>query len=514
MISDIEKLKAQCEARVIEEERTHNSGNPGPTSEEISSKFIRQCLSWNELGDGILFEALNRDLLLFNKSADRWMAWAGHHWKFDIMGVAKARVELVCEAYAYELFKVAAEIAEAEKAEQPVKPALRGLAAGLRRRIKQLRSTSRLAHCLEFAHHLEDPLAIAGDEIDQNPYLLACPNGVMDLRTGHFRPGRQDEFLLKATRAKFFGFDAPRAKWEAALEQIFCGKSDVIAFFKRLVGMALVGEVVEQVLIILWGSGCNGKTLVMEIIAFVLGDLAGSIQSEMLLSQGRVRNSAGPSPDLMSLRGLRIAVASETDEDSRVSASRIKLLSGGDRITGRSPHDKFMISFTPSHTLFLLTNSRPGAPGSDFAFWRRVHLIEFAAQFCEKPESPGEYLIDKGLGRALRDEAPGILAWMIDGCLEWQKFGLNPPAAVIEATSRYRSEEDLLGQFLDEYCELGVDFQERAADLYDQFKEWFRANCGSREPSQKVFGGWMVKRFERGKGKPRKYFGVRLAPKG
>ncbi len=509
-ITDLDEIRRKVNPRKEEEENRLGGGAP-PSPPELTNAEIERFLNANELGDGELYHRRNRDEVLHNKSEARWYVWQGHHYQLDIMDRSKALVENVCCAYGQLLNSVCTAInAAAEAGEKPTHAQIK-LRAKLTERIKRLRSTTGVAHCLEFAASKEDPMAISGEEMDCKPFKLPCPNAVVNLKTGRGAPGRRDDYLVRACRSEWLGLDAPRPKWEAALEQIFLGKQDVIRFFKRVLGLALIGEVIEHAIIILWGAGANGKSLIMETISHVLGDLAGTIPTEMLLNQGRVRNSAGPSPDMASLRGRRVIIGHETDEGTRWADGRVKQLTGGDRITYRSPHDKYMQSFVPSHTLFLLTNNRPGAPGNDLALWRRVHLIEFGAQFVAHPKEKNEFPINKDLAKELREEGPGILAWMVEGCLEWQREGLNPPAAVIEATSKYQDEEDLLGQFIDDCCELGEKFEGGATALFNRFCSWFEENVGKKHPSQKTFGAWMVRRFTRSDKKPRVYYGLRLS---
>lgn len=507
-ITDINEIRAMTERRRDEiEKRRKDSGDEPP---KHSSRFVRDCYQANERGDGILYQHMNRGKVIFNAASGQWMSWAGHHWEPDWRGTASDLVEMVCGAYLEERKIVQNDIKAAEKSGETPKSFLKSLSTGLLTRVKQLRSSGRCGHCLDFARQTDPPMVVRGDELDRQPWLLACPNGVVDLKTGQFRAGQPDDYLSKACSASWEGFSAPRPLWEGVLSQVFLGKQKLVDFFQRAVGMALVGETIEHAVFVLWGAGCNGKSLVMETIAGVLGDLAGPIPVEMLLSQGKVRNSSGPTPDLMALKGLRVAYASEADEGVRFSESRVKWLTGGDRITGRSPHDKFSIAFQPSHTLFLLTNSRPGAPGHDFAFWRRVHLIEFGAQFVENPRQENQCMIDKLLPRKLKAEASGVLAWLVEGCLLWQREGLNPPAEVVEATAQYRTDEDVLGQFIEDRTIIDPQGEVGATDLYNSFVDWFHEAVGKKEPTQKTFGGWMVRRFERSRGKPRKYYGLRL----
>ena len=261
-----------------------------------------------------------------------------------------------------------------------------------------------------------------------------------------------------------------------------------------------------------------------EIIQTVLGgqnataSLAGPVQSEMLLDQGKNRSAAGPSPDIMSLRGLRIAFASETDEGQRFSPARVKWFSGGETLTGRYPHDKRNVSFEPSHLLCLLTNHKPHAPASDFAFWERLLLVDFPLSFVDrKPQNENERPMDKGLKDCLLQELPGIAAWLVRGCLEWQRAGLDPPAKVREATAEYRKDEDMLADFIEECCILQQpgesDIRTPASELYDAFCEWFKVNISSKKTvSQKAFGKMMLEKFQRErKGGIYYYYGISVS---
>ena len=136
----------------------------------------------------------------------------------------------------------------------------------------------------------------------------------------------------------------------------------------------------------------------------------------------------------MALRGRRIAWASETNEGRRLDSGRVKLLTGGGFLVGRAPFGKREIAFPQSHTLFLLTNSKPHAPSEDYALWKRLKLLPFAVSFVDDPREPNERKADKGLVDKLKGEAPGVLAWLVRGCLEWQRRELDPPEIVQAAT--------------------------------------------------------------------------------
>jgi putative DNA primase/helicase len=214
----------------------------------------------------------------------------------------------------------------------------------------------------------------------------------------------------------------------------------------------------------------------------------------------------------LALRGLRIAFASETDEGRRFSSSRVKWLSGSDSLVGRSPHAKHETIFNPTHKLFLLTNNKPGASANDFALWERLFLINFKLAFVNrKPHAENEreadlYLLDK-----LKAEAPGILAWLVRGFIKWEENGLNPPPVILDATSEYRREEDILQDYIEENCFRDPQAKVGASELYDSFSKWFETNVSKKGISQRKFGRIMTSAgFEKIKSGTFSYLGLGL----
>jgi putative DNA primase/helicase len=498
-------------------------GKYGQQPPEIPSQLVIDRMYANELGDGLMFADLCQDRFVHNITSGEWLAWQGQHWAVDEAGDAKSAVERVAQRYLEEAVTLVTQIDAAIKAkDQDAIGRLKHLQGLFYKRVAKLRSARGRLNCLEFAHtNSEKALAVTGDKIDQQPWLFPCANGVWDLRTGETHPGRQDEWCLKASPHKADGLFAPAPHWEAFIASIFedpgideeTGRPNgelVIEYVQRLLGYAMTGLSVEHVLPIFWGQGRNGKGTLVETINYVAGPLSGPIQAEMLLSQSRDKNAAAPSPEIMDLRGRRFAWASETDEGRHFSPSKIKWFSGGDTLTGRAPHDRYITTFRPTHTLFLLTNNKPHAPADDFAFWERVHLIPFKWSFVDRPPAaPNERRADKNLPDRLKDEAPGILAWLVRGCLAWQEQGLNPPACVKAATQDYRREEDVLADWMDECCFVDPSVASNASTLYDNFKQWWEDNMGRKVPAQKTFGRMMAKRFHREKKGTFTYFGIR-----
>jgi len=303
--------------------------------------------------------------------------------------------------------------------------------------------------------------------------------------------------------------------WEKALLEIFEDDQSMVDYMQRLFGMAIVGGVFEHVFPVLTGpQGRNGKGTILETIASVLGPLAGPIRSEMLIDTYQVQSSGGPTPDIMALRGLRIAWASETREGAKISAYKVKWLTGGDTISGRNPHDKYETTFRPTHTLFLLSNFKPHASAEDKAFWERMQNIPFNIQFLKnrEPTEDNQRKADIFLKDKLAGEASGILGWLVEGCLKWQMEGLNPPSKVVQETQDYMEDEDNISAFVDHCLTIGDGLSVGATDLYEAFKKWWQDFVGGKyPPKQKSFGKKMGNRFSREKtGGVYRYFGITL----
>ena len=509
MKNNVVSIADQVAARAKEtEQKTGGAGG-----DDIDSDFIMACLNRNELGDGELFKKLYRKDFVFNKSMDCWMSWAGHHWKLDKMDNTAASVDGVASVYQNEARKLSGKITKQEAKGNPVGD-LKSIREKLNGRVSALRSSRRRSNCLLFAHTSKDPIAIDGVEVDQIAHLLPCENGVVNLRTGELEPGRQTDYLLKASPVAFpsDGIQADASTWETILMEIFSENETLVDFFQKICGYSLMGEVSESILVVMTGRGRNGKSMIVETVSKILGQLAGAIRSEMLLDQGRMASSSGPSPDIMALRGLRMAFASETDDGCKISPARVKWLTGNDTITGRNPHDKYEVHFTPSHTLFLLTNHKPHAPADDFAFWERIVLFPFELSFVDRdPKNENERRSDPGLAKKLEECLPQIFAWMVKGCLMWQKDGrLIRPAAIREAVSEYLKDEDSVGDYIDQCCVVGSDYKVTAAAVYESFEKWWQENVSKRVPLKKRFGQWFGKRFERRKMGTIWYYGVGL----
>lgn len=515
----IEAMNAAVNKRVIFERKTiapeiEPEINQEPTADIISSADILKALEANEDGDAGLYIRLHKNHFIYDHAAGTWHVKNGHHWTLDTKEEALAGVADVTDVYLTEMKKQAWIRASAEKSGQTKNAdAAKNLETILARRVRDLQTIRRKQAVLHIARAGAESLGISGDEWDNtDPLSLPVENIIIDLRTGNTRDAAPCEYFKNFAPTIYKGIDEPRPTWEAFLNGVFKNNAELIEFIRRLSGYAITGKTTESVFGFFFGGGANGKTVFIQTLADVLGgDLAGPIEAEMLLESRFTRLSGGPSSDLLHLRGRRLTWLSETNENRSINSGKVKLFTGGDLITGRAPYGARQITFKPTHKIFLLTNHKPKADAQDSALWRRVLLIPFETVFSLNPDpAKNEKLADLEMAEKLRAEKSGILGWLVQGCLEWQRQGLNPPDIVKAATKQYREGEDTLKTFINERCIEGPTFSVRAGLLYINYKQWAEQN-GERPVTSHKFGRYFGDLFDSIKDRTGKsYLGIGL----
>ena len=329
-----------------------------------------------------------------------WLRWAPKacRWIFCTQG---EQIE-VAKACARQLLLDAAKESDDDKRKRHVNHALKTL------------DIARLTAMVKLSE--SDPrVVVTANKLDASPWLLGVKNGIVDLRTGVLRDASPSDFITKQAGTIFDNL-APCPLFEQTLRTIFRNDSGLIDYVQRLCGYALYGGVLEHVFFFCHGVGANGKSTVLNVIQAVMGDYAITLPTESLMMAKR--DAAAASPDLMMLRGVRLALASETEDGQRLAEARIKQLTGGDLVTARALYGGF-VTFPQTAKLVIVGNHKPQIAGTDEGIWRRVQLVPFeftipAAQ--RDPTLPGK----------LMSELPGILAWMVRGCLKWRQSGLKP----------------------------------------------------------------------------------------
>lgn len=302
------------------------------------------------------------------------------------------------------------------------------------------------------------------DMWDADPWLLNTPGGIVDLRSGRILQHNPTRYMTKLTAiGPSDSDDCPI--WRAFLHQITGGDKELEAFLQRVAGYSLTGSTREHAIFFLYGTGGNGKSVLLNTLTAILADYAEVAPMETFTASQSERHPT----DIAGLRGARLVTSQETENGRRWAESKIKTMTGGDPIKARFMRQDFF-EYTPSFKLMIAGNHKPGLTGVTEAIRRRFHLIPFTVTITQP---------DRDLPEKLRAEWPAILAWMIEGCLQWQAEGLNPPPAVAEATEVYLSEEDSLGQWIEECCITGRGRWCSGATLWDS---WVRWNAANKDP--------------------------------
>ena len=470
----------------------------------LTHDFVRQCAQALEKGAGKMLATLLHGRFVYVPEQEQWMEWKGHHWEKCFPSKVEAAVELVAERYQETALHERSMAKQAIEMDDKEGQRFHNEAARkLTRAIDSLHKSSGLTSTLRFALAADEPLMVMADQLDVDPYLMGCSNGVIEMLTGTHRAGRPDDYITRVCPFPWTGLDTPCPLWEQTVFTILGENQEVYHFFHKIVGYALTGVLLEKLIIILLGEeGDSGKTTLFEILFDVLKGYAAPMPVELLLDQGIPQNPNSPTPAIMALRGQRLNWASEPGENRRFSVDRVKYMSGGDTLVGRYPWDKGPTSFTPTHTLFMLTNHKLKAPAHDQPFWSRVRLFNCPYSFKAhpNPDNPNERPRNEHLkSDILEHEGPGILAWVVRGLHAYMKEGLTPPTEIVTATLQYQREEDLACQFMDECLIASPGDKIQAADLYTVFKKWFTENVGRTPPSHTTFGKIMLKHVKKEK---------------
>jgi putative DNA primase/helicase len=345
--------------------------------------------------------------------------------------------------------------------------------------------------------------AVTSVDWDQDRFLLGTPQGTVDLRTGQLRPADPNDRITKITAtAPSPNADCPQ--WLEFLNQATGGDAELVRFLQLWCGYTLTGDTREHALIFVYGPGGNGKSVFLNIVSAILGDYAKVAAMETFTDSASDKHPT----DLAMLRGSRLVTASETEDGRAWAETKIKQMTGGDRITARFMRQDFF-TYSPQFKLTIVGNHKPALRNVDEAIRRRFNIVPF----LHKPAKP-----DPTLEAELRDEMPGILRWMLAGCLEWQKNGLKRPKVVIEATREYFEAQDVFAQWLDDECDAEPGNEWRSEKTGDLYRSWsdYAVAAGEKPAGTKSFSEEMQRRgFEKHKGAKgaRMFRGIRLRPK-
>ena len=337
-------------------------------------------------------------------------------------------------------------------------------------------SVARLGAMLKAARLVEG-MTVDATDFDRNPLLLNVQNGTLDLETGRLRPNDPADLLSRLAPVVF----DPKAKcpiFEAFVKKVFDGDEGMVECVQRALGISLTGLTTQR-FFILQGLGANGKSTLLQAIVPLLGSYAHTIDPELLLVNDGDRRF-----ETAHLVGKRLVVTSENEADARLHEGRIKRWTGGEQLTGEF---KFQNSFTfsPQFKLFFNTNDLPAIRGTNHGIWRRPVPIPFRREFWTEDsevKGPPELKADEHLPAKLKGESSGILNWLLEGSLRWQRHGVYLPQEVLDARDSYRRNQDALGPFLDACCALEAGRRVLSSDLYGAYTWWCQQNnLGEKE---------------------------------
>jgi putative DNA primase/helicase len=433
-----------------------------------------------DLGNAKRVIARHGQDLRYSHPLKSWFVWDDRRWREDDTAEVVRRIK---ETQAHLCAQCLAEMQDLirQGGEGPSKR-LAELNALLKHSLKW-EATRIIGYC-EQSMQSEPGVPILPQQLDADLFLFNVVNGTLDLRSGQLRPHRREDLISKLARVHYVpGAECPL--WRKFLDRILGQDKDLIEYVQRVVGHTLTGDVSEQSLWFLFGSGANGKSTFLSLLLALFGDYGLQAVSELLMQRA---NETHPT-ERADLLGKRLAATIETDEGKRLAESLLKQLTGGDAVRARRMRQDFF-QFDPTHKLFLAANHRPKVRGTDLAIWRRIKLIPFTVTITEEEK-------DRHLLRKLKGELSGVLNWALEGCLAWQRSGLSEPEVVRQATDQYRAESDALGAFIAECCTVHPEVRVQSSTLFEAYRNW----SGDREMNANDFASHMeAKGYKRRRG--------------
>lgn len=397
----------------------HQGEHPAPFADRVVAPFGPESWAQSDLGAAEALIHRFGDRLRFDHKQDRWLVWNAHHWRAD----ATKEVRRIAHEHVRAWHQEALQIQE-----QRLKESVATFTVRMERRAS-------IENMLYEAHAML-PIADDGRTWDKHSWLLGCPNGVIDLKAGQLRAGKRDDFITMQTGHPF-NPETPCPRWEQFVNEIFDGDELLIGFIRRAIGYSLTGEMSEQCFFLCIGSGANGKSTFLSTLSGVFGDYAYNTDSRVFAPPSGAAESQ--SFDLAELSGRRLVLASETKASSRMNEQALKTFTGGEKINAQRKYGH-PFEYQPTGKIWMGMNHQPKVSDASFGFWRRVKFLPFNRIFTGSTDN-------RELKHELAREAPGILAWAVRGCLEWQASGLQEPASVTAATEEYQEREDPIREF-------------------------------------------------------------------
>lgn len=439
---------------------------------------------WTDLGNAERMVARHGKDIRYCYERNKWLTWNGKVWEWDygakVLQFAKETVRSI--------------LAEAAKEKDDKK---RKDLVGHARRSE---AESRLNAMVNLARS-EPGIAIAIQGLNADNWLFNCRNGTIDLRTGKLLPHRRQDYITIIAPV-VYNPNSTSKDFDRFLSTITGADKEFEGYLQRAAGMSMTGDTSAQIMLFPYGLGENGKSTLLMALYYIMGGYAGMADPDTFMVD--VKGRSGPNENLANLYGKRLVISTEVEEGRKLSVSRVKAMTGGEEMQASRKYEH-EITWKPTHKVWLSGNHKPIITDTTHAIWRRVKLLPFTVTI------PKDDRVD-GLAEILALIAgPAILAWMVKGCLDWQRGGLHEPDAVRFATSNYRSEMDVLAPFLEDCCAVEANEDVTIKELYNTYTKYCEDN-GERPMGKKKFGDRLRdKGFDQGQRSNARYWiGIRL----
>ncbi|MFC1334834.1 MAG: hypothetical protein G8D91_09155 [gamma proteobacterium symbiont of Clathrolucina costata] len=401
-----------------------------------------------ETGNGYLLAQQTMGQIIYVPEISNWYYWNGTRWQEDTDGYV---VRLYLKTVIPELTNILRDTDDKES---------KNVMSWIRRS-KQM---STLKNSLTAASHVEG-MTKSLQSFDTKGHYFGVKNGVLDLRQNSFRLIQEDSaFLMTKSANVDYVPEADCPEWKAFIQKITKGDSELAGFLKRIAGQAMLGRLGKDKLPIFYGSGSNGKSTFVDVLNDLFGEYASATSSSVVMS-----DRSSTEYYLAPLKGLRLLLLNETKKGQKMAEEIVKMMVDSGEITARYPKGR-VFSFQPLFTPILSTNHKPRISGADFGIWRRIYLVPFTYRFKDEEKIAGFR------EKVLRPEMPGILNWCIEGCMAYQKRGLDAPESVMFATDEYRRQQDKIGSFISERYREQTDGRIRLKQVHTQFSKWCEEN--------------------------------------
>lgn len=427
-----------------------------------TNKYVTGEMQFTDLTNATYFLKAYGDIIRFCITWNKFLFWNGTCWEIDNRG----RVEEQIPIFIHQMYRGIRFISDRKQQEDFERHLIKS---------ESFRKLQAIAGILKMTKSIK----VEDSDLDSDNYLFNADKLTLNLRTGKAKEPSCKDLITKKSR---FVYDknADCPVWKMFLMQIFNNDNQLIRFIQKAMGYALSGDVSEQCLFILWGTGANGKSTFLNVLQHLFGDYACTTNTDTFM-----KKTSEQSNDLARLKGARLVTTSEIEQGKQMSESLIKSITGEDELTARFLYGEYF-SFKPTFKIFMATNHKPKIRGADNGIWRRIKMIPFTVTI--PPEQR-----DKKLTEKLIAENSGILNWLIQGYAMWKKEGLTEePDAIREANEEYRMDMDSVGAFVMDCLEIDASLKWRLPTslLYQTYIKWCNKN-NERIMSQKWLGGRM-----------------------